>query len=221
MPGPVYLGGLPEGLTYGAIIRSGHGVGHRGNPSLAIEERRRIRAVRKRELMSNDIRDVGLPEDIPRELVAAKGVVAHSGNVDVELLASTIWNEATNGIPHSRDAFMLVEPDLDLSGLPHTNTMTDYSGPPVSSMYSERLRFLFNNRDPSMLPKVVPLLMEWRNREETLLSRLTSQYGNPTGNYLLQDPIPSHWREVRSRRGDVFYVNTTNGKKQWERPFTL
>ena len=219
MPGQVYLGGLPEGLTYGSIAKGGHRAGHRGNPSMPVEERRRIRNVRKKELQSNDIRDVGLPEDVPTELVAQR--VNRNVNVDVGLLATTIWNEGTSGKSHSRDAFVLVEPTLDLSGLPHSDFISYHSGPPVSSMYSERLRFLLNQRDPSMLPRVVALLMEWHNREETLLSRLTSHYGNPSGNYLLQDSIPSCWKEVRTKRGDVFYQSNLTGKKQWERPFTL
>ena len=91
----------------------------------------------------------------------------------------------------------------------------DQHGNSVDARFRGRLIQYYRYHNPSQLPRVTCMLIQYRGREEQLFSELVQKYGEEPSNIFSE--LPAGWTKVASSKGEIFYRHV-DGRRQWEPP---
>lgn len=86
-----------------------------------------------------------------------------------------------------------------------------------------RLVNIFSYYEPQRLPQIVSILLQFRGHEGSVIGACLRKAGGPEPGVPggppapLDLPLEDGWREVRGRRGHLYY-RQDDGRKQWARP---
>eukprot|EP01059_Diplonema_ambulator_P028035 TRINITY_DN46742_c0_g1_i1.p1 TRINITY_DN46742_c0_g1~~TRINITY_DN46742_c0_g1_i1.p1 ORF type:complete len:778 (+),score=82.27 TRINITY_DN46742_c0_g1_i1:197-2335(+) len=87
----------------------------------------------------------------------------------------------------------------------------------ISGQYRQRLITYYRYYNPEMLHRVSSMLIQYKGQEERLFAELVAIYGEEPHN-IRQDHLPPNWTKVQTSKGEIFYRNEVDGRRQWEVP---